>query len=156
MTRCHNAFSNGSCPSPDNRLFQGETAAVHGSRVGIWPKQRFVGRPTDRGFVLSSRRLRPDPQPSHHPQRRLFVVSGRNWRFSHHASLPESDESTESRPTIVGQPIQSCLEAAVLSLRLSCWYSFSTYRGKMSYRRLHWLVSTITNVVKNEQADRRG
>jgi hypothetical protein len=38
-------------------------------------------------------------------------VSGRNWRFSHHASLPESDESTESRPTIVGHPIQSWLGA---------------------------------------------
>src|SRR6478736_314503 len=32
------SFCNQSCPSPDNRLFRGETAAVHGSRVGIWPR----------------------------------------------------------------------------------------------------------------------
>ena len=46
------------------------------------------------------------------------------------------------------------ISTVVDGLRLACWFSFSTHRGKMSFRYVHSLV--FTEVVENKQTDRRG
>ena len=47
--------------------------------------------------------------PANALQRCPLIVPRRHRRFASHAPSPESNESTESQPTIVGQPAPTCL-----------------------------------------------